>query len=80
MLLRTSVFAIFALVGLLGVAIGPAHAQCTGGCATEWSGGNLITLGGQPGSEFSQAYGIGDAGQAVGSSLLSAVGGGAAAA
>ena len=34
MLLRTSVFAIFALVGLLGVAIGPAHAQCTGGCAT----------------------------------------------
>ena len=30
------------------------------------SGGNIINLGGQPGSSFSEAQGINDAGQAVG--------------
>ena len=45
-----------------------AHAQCYD-CATEWSRGSVINLGGLPGSTYSEAYGINDAGQAVGNQL-----------
>ena len=41
--------------------------------ATEWSDGRVIDLGGLPGSTDSYAYGINDAGQAVGDSRLSTV-------
>ena len=34
--------------------------------ATEWSDGQVIDLGGLPGSTYSIAYGINDAGQVVG--------------
>ena len=34
--------------------------------ATEWSDGSIINLGGLPGTMFSQAYSINDAGQALG--------------
>ncbi len=34
--------------------------------AAEWSGGSVINLGGLPGSAFSEASSINDAGQAVG--------------
>ena len=34
--------------------------------ATEWSSGSVINLGGLPGSTSSEAFGINDAGQAVG--------------
>ena len=36
--------------------------------ATEWSNGSAINLGGLPGSTFSMAYGINNAGQVVGES------------
>jgi uncharacterized membrane protein len=41
-----------------------------GGGATEWSGGNVISLGGLPGSTNSMAEGINDAGQVVGRSAF----------
>ena len=55
-------FAILAGVCLLGSgAAHSAHAQ-----AVEWSGGQVIHLGGLPGSVNSLAYDINDAGQVVG--------------
>jgi probable HAF family extracellular repeat protein len=39
-------------------------------CATEWSHGHVINLGGLPGYTNSFAYGINDSGQAVGYSLF----------
>jgi probable HAF family extracellular repeat protein len=67
--------AIFAAVCLLGGTAGSVHAQCSnfsgsGACATEWSGRNVINLGGLPGSYESVANGINDAGQVVGWSLV----------
>ena len=57
--------AIFAAAWLLGEATGSAQAQCTSsGCATEWSGGSAINLGGL--LLGSQAFSINDAGQVVG--------------
>ena len=51
-----------------------AHAQCNFlsdlECATEWSGGKIIDLGGLPGSNYSIAQGINDDGQVVGVSEL----------
>ena len=70
-LCRTFGLAIFATVCLLGGTIGSAYAQCTSvllECATEWSGGKVINLGGLPGSASSVAEGINDAGQVVGQS------------
>jgi probable HAF family extracellular repeat protein len=61
--------AIFAAVGLLGETASSARAQCSiagNPCATEWSHGSAINIGGLPGSNESQAYGINDRGQAVG--------------
>jgi hypothetical protein len=46
--------ALFAVVCLLGETTGSARAQCTS-CATEWSGGAVINLGGLPGSTNSEA-------------------------
>jgi hypothetical protein len=57
--------AIFVAVGLLAETAGSAHAQCSlDQCAVEWSGGNVKVLG------SGQAYGINDAGQAVGVSFV----------
>jgi probable HAF family extracellular repeat protein len=42
------------------------------GGATEWSGGSVINLGSLPGSTFSGANGINDAGQVVGYSSIGA--------
>jgi hypothetical protein len=61
--------AIFAVFCLLAETTGSAHAQCNP-CATEWSGGQVINLGGLPGSFTSQASRINDAGQVVGDSYL----------
>jgi uncharacterized membrane protein len=41
--------------------------------ATEWSGGRVINLGGLPGSTDSEAFGVNDAGQAVGDSVVGGV-------
>ena len=41
--------------------------------ATEWSSGGVITLEGLPGSTFTEAYSINNAGQAVGSSVVNGV-------
>jgi hypothetical protein len=62
--------AIFATICLLGETTGSAHAKCDVGpsCATEWSGGKVIDLGGLPGSMGSAASGINAAGQVVGAS------------
>ena len=65
--------AIFAAVCLLGETTGPADAQCllsTTFCATEWSGGKVIKLGGLPGSGTSFAEGINDSGRVVGTSVI----------
>ena len=59
---------IFTAVCLLGETVGSAHAQCSPTCATEWSGGGPVNLGGLPGATYSIANGINDVGQAVGSS------------
>ena len=64
---------IFAAVCLLGETAGSAQAVTCGffnDCATEWSGGAVINLGGLSGTTFSQALGINDGGQVVGSSLV----------
>jgi probable HAF family extracellular repeat protein len=64
--------AIFAAVGLLGETTSSARAQCSApplaerACATEWSGGAAANLGQVPDSAFSVAFGINNAGQAVG--------------
>ena len=58
---------VFAAAGLLGQAINSAHAQCSDGCAVEWSGGSAVNQGGLPGATYSIANGINDSGQAVGS-------------
>jgi uncharacterized membrane protein len=68
--------AIFAAVCLLGEATGSAHAQCDPLetiCATEWSGGDVINLGGLPGSMNSDAFGINSAGHAVGASSVGGI-------
>src|ERR1700693_3190886 len=75
---KASGLAIFAAVCVLGETTGSAHAQCmssfeSASCATEWSGGSVINLGGLPGSSESQAFSINDAGQAVGLSLVGGV-------
>ena len=67
--------AIFVAVGLLGESVGLAYAQCIRSseqplCATEWSSGGPINLGGPPGFTTSAAAGINDAGQVVGYSLV----------
>jgi probable HAF family extracellular repeat protein len=70
--------ALFAAVGLLDETNGSAHAQCASfpgtitTCATEWSNGSVINLGGLPVSTNSQAFGINDVGQVVGRSDSSA--------
>ena len=64
---------IFAAVCVLGGTASSVHAQCnTSGsdCATEWSGGGVIELGGLPGSTASAAIGINNAGKAVGYSAV----------
>jgi uncharacterized membrane protein len=45
----------------------------SGGLATEWSGGRVITLGRLPGTTSSIAYGINNAGEAVGYSIVGGV-------
>jgi probable HAF family extracellular repeat protein len=67
---KASALAVFGTVCLLTSEIaGPASACMTGQtCATEWSNGHVIELGGLPGSTYSVAYSINDAGQAVGES------------
>jgi probable HAF family extracellular repeat protein len=67
-LFKSSGLAIFAAVCLLGGIAGSAHAQCNPFpnfvCATEWSDGRVINLGGE--SDNSVAFGINDRGQVVG--------------
>jgi uncharacterized membrane protein len=59
--------AIFAIIGLLGEATASDTVGCyLQGCATEWSGGEIINLGAPPGYSESIANAINDAGQAVG--------------
>jgi hypothetical protein len=69
---------IFAAACLLSETTAFAQAQCTT-CAPEWSGGSAINLGvlpvGEPGTQFSVATGINNAGQAVGYSSGHAVSG-----
>ena len=66
-LCKTFGLAIFAALCLLDETAGSAHAQCAiVECATEWSGGSVIDLGGLPGSFQTVANSINDAGQAVG--------------
>jgi uncharacterized membrane protein len=71
--------AIFAAGCLLGETAGAALAQCSApplterACATEWSGDSVVNLGRLPGSAFSAALGINNAGQAVGNSGTYAV-------
>jgi hypothetical protein len=72
---KASGLAIFAAVCLLGETAGSARAPVCfltdTICATEWSGGSAIKLGGLPGNySGSTAYGINDAGQAVGVSFV----------
>lgn len=65
--------AILAAVCLLGETTGSAHAQCNSFltlCATEWSGGSIINLGGLPGSPDSAAFSINDRGHVVGWSSI----------
>jgi len=59
--------ATFAVVCLLGEATASETTGCyLQGCATEWSGGEIINLGALPGYSQSIAGGINNAGQAVG--------------
>ena len=63
---KASGLAIFAVVCLLSETTGSAHTQCNPlvvACATEWSDGGVIDLGGRPASIVNA---INDAGQAVG--------------
>jgi probable HAF family extracellular repeat protein len=75
-LCKASGLAIFAAVGLLGGTAGSAYAECTSGysCATEWSAGKIINMGGLPNSVFNSATAINDVGQAVGYSAVGGVG------
>lgn len=68
---RSFGLAIFAAVCLLSGTFSSAHAQSI--FATEWSNGTVINLGGLPGSTRSEAYGINDAGQVVGFSVVNGV-------
>jgi uncharacterized membrane protein len=75
---KASGLALFAAVCLLGETASSTHAQCVSSfenisCATEWSGGSVINLGGLPGASESQAFSINDAGRAVGLSLVGGV-------
>jgi hypothetical protein len=68
---KSSGLALFAAICLLSETSGSAYAQCirsAGGnlCATEWSSGGAINLGGPPGFMSSTATGINDDGLAVG--------------
>lgn len=63
--------AIFIAIGVFGEETRSAYADCNGFCATEWSGGSVINLGGLPGFESSEATSINGAGQVVGDSGLS---------
>jgi probable HAF family extracellular repeat protein len=66
-LCKTSGRAVIAALSLVGGTTGSAHAQCyLLGCATEWSNGRIINLGGLLGSKQSFAWSINDAGQVVG--------------
>src|ERR1700687_109319 len=65
--------ALFAAVCLLGETAGSAHAQCGPSvflCATERSGGSVISLGGLPGFVSSEASSINNVGQVVGVSFF----------
>ena len=62
--------AIFAAVCLLGETAGSALAQLNTAFATEWRNGQIINLGGLPGSTYSEALGINNAGQVVGQSVV----------
>jgi putative DNA-invertase from lambdoid prophage Rac len=63
--------ALFTAVCLLGETAGWAHAQCNIVlCASEWSHGRVINLGGLTGSAENWAVSINDAGQAVGYSIV----------
>ena len=55
---------------LLGETTDPAHAQCDrfSFCATEWSSGSVINLGGLPGFPGNEAFSIDNAGVAAGAS------------
>jgi uncharacterized membrane protein len=73
---KSSGLALFAAACLVGGSIGSAHAQCNPfntQCATEWSGGSVVNLGGLSGSAGSVAQGINNAGQAVGFSIVGGV-------
>ena len=72
-LCNSSRLAVFAVSLLVVGATGSACAQCVE-CATEWSGGSVINLGALPGSTYSFALGINDAGQTVGVSGVGGVG------
>jgi probable HAF family extracellular repeat protein len=76
-LCKASGLGIFAALCLLAGITGSAHAQCDSfgtTCATEWSGGGAINLGSLSGSTDSAAYGINDAGQVVGYSVVAGLG------
>jgi probable HAF family extracellular repeat protein len=65
---------LFTAVWLLDAIAGSALAQCFRSvehneCATEWSSGGVINLGGLPGFTSSYAWSINDAGQVVGYSI-----------
>jgi probable HAF family extracellular repeat protein len=69
-LCKSSGLGIFAAVCLLGETTGLAHAQCAPSssttCATEWSSGSGVNLGGLQGFTESAANSINNAGQIVG--------------
>jgi uncharacterized membrane protein len=66
---------IFAAVCLIGGTAGSAHAQCSFAavCATEWSSGSVVSLGGLPGFTSSEADGISGTGLVVGDSVVGGV-------
>jgi uncharacterized membrane protein len=53
---------------VVGESGGEGCSYAAGCFATEWSGGSVINLGGLPGSYYSYADGINDAGMIVGAS------------
>jgi hypothetical protein len=67
---------VFAAVCLLTQTTGSAQAQCNplgNICATEWSDGSVINLGGLPSSTQSAGSSINDAGEVVGFSVVDGV-------
>jgi probable HAF family extracellular repeat protein len=70
---KSSGFALFASVCLLGGATSSARAQCDpfgANCATEWSGGERRQFGRPAGLRVKRASGVNDAGQIVGTSAF----------